>query len=187
MSITKSNVITKTYKGKFGDQVVFRNRFGKSIMAVPPKKTSNDPTENQVSARKKFALATRYAKNILQDPDMLMAYSARSRDGLTPYILAVTDYLKPPFVDTINTSGYHGSPGDKICVAAGDDFAVVEVLLQIVGLNGVVIEQGTCTLNQITGSYDFTATATVNELTGITVIAIARDIPGHTANHSVTL
>ncbi|NCA77071.1 MAG: hypothetical protein EOM90_12130 [Alphaproteobacteria bacterium] len=187
MSITKSNVITKNYKGKFGNQVVFRNRYGKSIMAVPPKKTNNEPTDNQVNARKKFALATRYAKNILQDPDMLTAYTARSRDGLTPYILAVTDYLKPPFVDSIDTSGYHGAPGDKIRVSAGDDFAVVEVLVQVVGVTGVVIEQGTCTLNQITGSYDFTATATVTDLSGITIIATARDIPGHTDNLSVTL
>ena len=187
MSITKSNVITKNYKGKLGDQVVFRNRYGKSIMAVPPRKTNNGPTDNQITARKKFVLASRYAKNILQDPDMLTAYTARSRDGLTPYILAVTDYLKPPFVDSMDTTGYHGTPGDKICVLAGDDFAVVEVLVQVVGVNGVVIEQGTCTLNQITGAYDFTATATVTDLTGITLIATARDIPGHTGKLSVTL
>ncbi len=93
MSITKSNAITKNYRGKFGDQVVFRNRFGHSVMAIPPKRSKTGPTENQVAARRRFLLASRYAKNILQDPDMLAAYTAKLRDGLSPYILALTDWL----------------------------------------------------------------------------------------------
>jgi len=188
MSITKNNVITKTYSGKFGDQVVFRNRYGKSIMAAPPKPSSNEPTENQLNARQKFMLASRYAKNILQDPDMLAAYTAKCHEGITPYVLALTDYLKPPFIKQIITTGYAGNPGDKISVEAGDDFALVQVMVKIFDPSGTdLIEQGICTLNQITGQYDFTATAAVGTLTGVTITAVATDTPGHTASLSVTL
>ncbi len=187
MSITKSNAITKNYRGKFGDQVVFRNRFGHSVMAIPPKRPKTAPTENQVAARRKFLLASRYAKNILQDPDMLAAYMARSHDGLSPYILAVTDWLNPPFVDQVDASGYHGNPGDRIGVVAGDDFELTAVTLKIVDADGALLEEGPCVFNLITGNHDFTATVEVSTLAGATIIAKATDTPGHTAELSVTL
>ena len=59
----------------------------------PPKRPKTAPTENQVAAQRRFLLASQYAKNILQYPDMLAAYTARSRDGLSPYILAMPDWL----------------------------------------------------------------------------------------------
>ena len=187
MSITKSNAITKNYRGKFGDQVVFRNRFGHSVMAIPPKRSKTGPTENQVAARRRFLLASRYAKNILQDPDMLAAYTAKSRDGLSPYILAVTDYLRPPFVDQIDASGYHGNPGDRISVVAGDDFQLAGVTLHITDADGFTIEEGACVVNMATGNYEFTATVAVSDVAGATITAKATDTPGHTAELSVTL
>jgi len=188
MSITKNNVITKNYSGKFGEQVVFRNRYGKSIMAAPPKRSSTEPTEGQLNARKKFLLASRYAKNILQDPDKLAAYTAKAYDGRSPYVVALTDYLKPPFVNQIITIGYTGNPGDKISVEAGDDFALTQVMVKIIDPSGTdLIEQGVCTFIQATGLYEYTATAAAGALPGVTVTAIATDTPGHTTTLSITL
>ena len=187
MSITKSNAITKNYRSKFGHQVVFRNRLGHSVMAIPHKRPKTAPTENQVDAIRKFMLASRYAKNILQDPDMLAAYTLRSHDGLSPYILAVTDWLNPPFVDQVDASGYHGNPGDRISVVAGDDFELTAVTVKIVDADGALLEEGPCMFNLITGNYDFTATVEVSALAGATIIAKATDTPGHTAELSVTL
>ena len=187
MSITNSNAITKNYRGMFGKQVVFRNRFGQSIMAIPPKKPSTGPTENQVNARRRFLLASRYAKNILQDPDMLAAYAARSHDGFSPYILAMTDFLKPPFVAQIDATHYHGNTGEKIVITAGDDFAVTGLNVTLADAEGIIIEQGAGVLNQVTGNYDYTITQSVSETTGMTITATVTDTPGHTAELSVTL
>ena len=187
MSITKSNAITKNYWGKFGDQVVFRNRFGHSVMAIPHKRRKTAPTENQLYARMKFRMASHYATNILQDPDLLAAYTARSHDGLSPYILAVTDWLNPPFVDQVDASGYNGNPGDRISVVAGDDFQLAGVTLHIVDADGFTIEEGACVVNMATGNYEFTATVAVPDLVGVTLLAKATDTPGHTAELSITL
>ena len=156
-------------------------------MAIPPKRPKTGPTENQVAARRKFLLASRYAKNILQDPDMLAAYTARSRDGLSPYIMAVTDWLNPPFVDQIDASAYQGNPGDRISVVAGDDFQLTGVTLHIVDADGITIEGGACVLNMATGSYEFTATVVVLDVAGVTLLAKATDTPGHSAEVSITL
>ena len=78
------NELTKNYSGIFGNLVVAQNRNGKTYMVIPPMKSKKEATENQVNARRKFSLASRYAKNLLQDPDKLVAYTAKSRGGLTP-------------------------------------------------------------------------------------------------------
>ena len=187
MSITKSNAITKNYRSKFGHQLVFRNRFGHSVMAIPPKRRKTAPTENQLYARMKFRMASHYATNILQDPDMLAAYTAKSHDGLSPYILAVTDWLNPPFVDQVDASGYNGNPGDRIGVVAGDDFELTAVTVKIVDAAGALIEEGPCVVNMATGNYEFTATVAVPDVAGATITAKATDTPGHTAELSVTL
>ena len=179
--------LTKNYSGLLGNILLARNIKGRTIITIPQRSTKREPTENQVTARRKFTLAARYAKNILQDPDMLAAYTARSRPGLSPYILAVTDYLKPPFVDSIDASGYRGNPGDKIGVTAGDDFELSSVGVKIADADGIVIEQGVCSFDLITGNYIYTATVAVSDVAGVTIVAKATDVPGHMANLSVTL
>jgi len=48
MPITKSNVITKEYKDKFGDQAVFRSRCGLNVLAIPPRKPRKEMTQNMI-------------------------------------------------------------------------------------------------------------------------------------------
>ena len=179
--------LTKTYSGLLGNLVHVRSRKGKSIITIPIVKPPSAPTENQVRARKEFVAASKYAKNVLQNPDLLAAYTARERNGLTAYILAVTDYLKPPYIDEVDVSGYLGNPGDKIGVVAGDDFGLSSVTVTITGAGGILIEEGECVMHPITGNYHFTSTVQVPDLTGVTITAKATDMPGHTDQLSVTL
>jgi len=185
--MTTTNELTKNYSGIFGNHVRLRNRNGVSIMTIPLKKPRANPTANQLNARRKFQLAAHYAKNILQDPDKLATYMAKSRNGLAPYIMALTDYLKPPFVEQIDASRYQGNPGDKIGVTAIDDFELTEVRIKIVDPGNAVIEQGPCVFDQLTGNYHYTATVQVSDISGVTIIATATDTPGHSAELSVTL
>ena len=187
MSKTTESKLTKSYSGIFGNQVLLKNRKGKSVMTIPPQKIPKPPTEKMIKWRKHFAHASQYATQSLLDPDKLAAYTAKSRDGLAPYVVALTDYLHPPYVDEVEISGYRGNPGDKICVSAYDDFMITGVGVQIFDPAGNMLEEGDCVFNLSSGMYDFTVTVAVQKLRGVTITATARDLPGHTGKLSVTL
>lgn len=187
MSNTKDNVLTKTYRGKFGDQMIYRNRDGMSIMAKPPKRSMKPPAESQLIVRRKFKLATRWAKQALQDPNTLAEYKARASGMKTPYILAVTNYLRPPQVYEIISSGYTGESGSRINVVVTDDFRVTGVRVKITDAAGILIEQGSCLENLPEDCWVYTATMVVTDLTGLVITAEAYDIPGHTGSLQKTL
>ena len=187
MSKTTESKLTKSYSGIFGNQVLLKNRKGKSVMTIPPQKYPKPPSEKMVQWRKHFAHAAVYAKQSLLDPDKLAAYTAKSREGVAPYVVALTDYLRPPYVDEVDVSGYRGNPGDKICVSAYDDFQLTGVGVQIFDPAGNVLEEGDCVYNVSSGRYDFTVTVPVPKLRGVTITATARDLPAHTGKLSVTL
>ena len=69
MATTKNNVIVKGASGKFGRQIVFSQRAGKTIMSKPPLRTA-PPTTKQKEQQAKFARAATYAKNALLDPTL---------------------------------------------------------------------------------------------------------------------
>ncbi len=187
MAYTSLNALTKHYSGKFGNHFVFRNRYGKSILAALPKKTNKKPSEAQKIRRRRFAQAVKFAQHILLDPDMQAAYKARARDGKPPFIIALADFLNHPVVEEIDASGYKGNPGDLIRVQAIDDFRVVEVTLRITNSDGYEIEAGSCRPGNHAIWWEFTPSVLVPTIRGVTITAIARDIPGHTGEMTITL
>jgi hypothetical protein len=187
MSNSRENVITRRLHGKFGDQVVFRTRNGKSVTADVPKRSRKQAATTQVKTRDRFKLASIWAKSTLEDADMLAAYSAKATDGKTAYVLAVTDFLKPPRISEISVAGYHGHPGDVIRVAAFDDFMVVTVKVQIKDATGTLIEAGACQPDSRRMFWLYTATTEVIDLTGVEITAIATDNPEHTGEDTVVI
>lgn len=180
--------LTKNYSGIFGNRVMILNRNGKSIMTIPLKRTGTTvPTTNMVIARRRFTHAAQYAKNILQDPAMLAFYAAKTRKGLTPYLAALSDYLKPPVVEDIDVTAYHGNAGDNIAVTAIDDFAVAAVTVKITDSAGILLEDGPGTPDPVTGIYNYTATADIADPAGVTITATATDTPGNKAQLTITL
>ncbi len=111
MSNTTDNVLTKTYRGKFGKQLVFRNRDDVSIMAKPPKKNRKPWADTQLAQRRKFKMASRWAKQALLDQDTLAAYTALASGMKTTYVLAVTNYLRP---HEVSKSLYQGMPARQV-------------------------------------------------------------------------
>lgn len=187
MATSKENVITKTYRGKFANQVVFRNRNGQSVLAKPPKKQAGEPSEAQMETRKNFLKASRWAKSIITDPVLGPDYEARAGNGKSAYVLAMTDFLCPPVIDAIDASGYRGNIGDKIMVDASDDFSVAEVRLKIANPQGEVVEEGLCQKDQHHENWVFTATETVASITGLILTARVKDNPGHAGEAMLTL
>jgi hypothetical protein len=187
MSNTTENVLTKTYRGKFGKQLVFRNRDEMSIMAKPPKKSLKPAADSQLAVRRRFKMASRWAKQALLDPDTLAAYAALASGMKTPYVLALTNYLRPPEISEIIVSGYAGTAGDKINVIAVDDFEVTGVTVKIIDASGTMIEQGPCQEDLSADCWIYTATETVADLSGLVIRAEAKDIPCHIGSLEITL
>jgi len=185
MARTNSNALTKNYRGKFGNQFVFRNRNGQSIMAALPATPPGPPTESQAQVRRNFANASRYAKQILLDPDMLLAYMAKANvNGQSPYIIAMTDYLRHPWIDEINIDAFEGNVGDVIKVMAGDDFQVTEVTVKIFAPGGSELESGPCVLDAMGIWWEYTVTAEITIEPSLEIRARARDYPNHTGEDS---
>ena len=185
MSTTRE--LTKNYSGIFGNQVVLKNRRGKSVMTIPPVKPITPLSEGQIAVRERFKLAAKYARESMQNPDLLEMYTAKSRKGLTPYRLAVNDNLKKPYIHKVDTSCYSGNPGEKVNVTAGDDFKLASVKVRISNPDGTTIEEGDCVMTLPTGNYEYTTTTRVSGLAGITIQALVKDIPGNETTMSVTL
>ena len=188
MSKSRDNVLTKTYSGKFGDQIVYRVcEEGESVMAKPPKRSKRPITEAQADLRDKFKLAIEWAQVALSDPDMLAQYEAMVKGRRTPYVLAIRNFMRPPRVTEINTTEYSGVIGSTITVTAKDDFKILGVKVRIKDSTGTLIEEGNCVRSLATGFWTYTATVAVANLTGVVVTAIAKDYPEHTGTLSVTL
>jgi len=178
----------KNYSGIFGNQVVLKNRKGKSVMTLPHVKPKVPPTEKQVAVRERLKLAAVYAHNAMKDPALSAMYAAKSGSkGFAPYRLAVFDYLRPPYIHQVDASGYHGNTGEKITVTAGDDFQLSSVTVKISHPDGSLIEEGACVLNMPASNYEYTATVQVAALTGVVILARAIDTPGNLTELSVTL
>ncbi|MCK9422206.1 MAG: hypothetical protein M0Q38_06380 [Bacteroidales bacterium] len=187
MSKTTNNSLTKSYGGKFGKDFVLRTRDDVSIMAKPPKKSLKEPAESQMAIRYKFKTATRWAKQALQDPDLLAFYQSKANGMKTPYAIAVGDYMTSPIVKEIDASGYNGIIGDRIRIAAIDKVKVKSVTVTLTGNDGSMIESAPCVESLEANAWYFTATVAVPDLTGVKITAVAHDIPQHTGELEMTL
>jgi len=187
MSNSKNNVLSRQLHGKFGNQVVFRTRNGKSVTANVPDVSNVKAGATQIAIRDKFKIATLWAKNELMDPVQLAAYRAIAKNGKTAFVAAVTDFLNPPKIAEINHSDYAGHIGDQIVILASDELKITKMQLKITDQSGAVLEQGPCQSEGLNISWKYTATVEVPSLTGATITAIAKDNPGHSGQSSVTL
>ena len=187
MATTKNNVIVKGASGKFGRQIVFSQRAGKTIMSKPPLRTA-PPTTKQKEQQTKFARAAAYAKNALLDPTLKEAYTteAKKRQDVSPYNMAMTDYLRPPQITHVDYTAYTGdASGEKIFIEAADAFKITTLKVKITAANSSTLEEGNATL--VNGKWQYTTTATNTTLTGSKITLTATDRPGNTTTKEITL
>jgi len=185
--MTTQSELTKNYSGIFGNQVVLRNRRGRSVMTIPPAKPKTTPTDKQLAVRERLKLAAAYAASAMQDPVLQAGYAAKAGKGGSAYRMAVTDFLRPPFIRQVDTSGYRGDPGDKIMITAGDDFRLVSVSLKIFNPDGTLAEEGDCAISKPSGQYTYVAGKQLPATGGVVIRVRATDLPGHVTENSITL
>jgi len=135
------NIVTSGFSGKLGNELVFKQVNGETIVASAPIKSEKDPSPAQEAQREKFKEAAIYAKSALQDADVKQQYleQAHRRKHSSAFAVAVKDYFIEPKIKDIDVSQYSGAIGEKIHIKAVDDFKVASV--------GVVIKDGNDTPN----------------------------------------
>lgn len=187
MAKSKNNIVIAGLSGKVGKQLVFKQVNGRTIVTkFPNYKVSKTP--KQEAHHKKFAKATVYAKNALENPTLKKAYAqeAAKRPGVSAYIMAIADYLKAPVIDRIDTSAYTGAHnGEKIAIEVADASKVMTVKVKIVAANNSAIEEGAAALSE--GKWVYTTTAINATLSGSKILVTATDRPNNVVTKEITL
>ena len=166
------------------DNWVYR-KFGDRVIIARRPEFTGPPSPAQVAVRDRFKVAAAYARAVMSDPVLQPRYAVAARArGLSLFAFVLGDFLKPPVVQAIDASGYHGVVGDLIKVEASDDFEVVAVGLVIRDASDAVLEQGPAAL--VEGRWTYTARAVVGSGESVTIEATATDRPGHTGAKIVT-
>lgn len=187
MAKSRNNIVTAGLSGGIGNQLVFKQVNGETIVAKYPNRKGSS-TPKQIALNNKFAKATVYAKNALQNAALKKVYAdqAAKRLGVSAYAMAVADYLKAPIIDHIDTSAYTGvSSGEKISIEVADASKVMTVKVKIVAANNSAVEEGSATLSE--GKWVYTTTAINAVLSGSKVLITATDRPGNVTTKEVTL
>lgn len=187
MGKSKANYAITGLSGKVGKIFVYRQRGGETIVATPPVRTA-PPTPKQIQQQTKFAQAAAYARNALLDPTLKEAYTteAKKRRNVSPYNMAMTDFLRPPQITNVDHSAYTGDTSDqKIIIEVADAFKVVSVKVKITAANNSTLEEGSATL--VKGKWEYTTTANNATLTGTKITLTATDRPGNTTTKEITL
>lgn len=156
MANYKRNALTKGASGSFGDEFVFRQVDGKTIIAQTPSEPES-VSKFQIAARKRFLEATYYAKSVMAHPGMQQEYAAiaklkKFRGGAM--VAAVTDYLKSGKLVAAYAHQFDSNVGFPVTIVLADNYKAKEMKVTISNKDGTIIENGNA-------SFEFGKTAWV--------------------------
>jgi len=166
------------------DNWVYRRRAGRMVIGRRPMFT--DPrTPAQLATREQFRQAASYARAAGADPTLRAFYDGLARTRQQPvFSLMLTDYLKPPVVDEIVLTDYHGQVDDRIVIRASDDVGVTGVMVKLQAADDSVLEEGAAVLEG--GAWVYRGTTAPPAGDPVTITATAVDRPGHTGVKTAT-
>ncbi|MRX46321.1 hypothetical protein [Pedobacter puniceum] len=186
MAISQNNVITHGLTGKIGDLLVFKRQFGKTVVTKIPAKTTIAPTSNQTEVKDRFTLASKFAKQVLQDPVLSLQYTTMAKKGQRVYNAAFADYFVAPSLSDPR-GVYDGGVGTQLVIKAIDNYEVKEVQLAIYDSTGDLVEEGNATLLISGVDWQFTCTTAFANPTGCKLLWSATDWAGNTTELEITV
>jgi hypothetical protein len=164
--------------GALGDELVFRQRAGKTVISLPVVRRVDQRTEEQLMFRERFRQAVMYARKVVADPAQKALYQAIAKPGVPAYNMAFRDRFKAPVITGIDIGNYSGSPGDVIRIGAVDDFRVERVQVTILNAAEAIVEEGFAVAAP-EGTWIYTATNANVILAGGKVLIQVSDLPGN--------
>ena len=177
MAKVSGNLILHGASGTLGDQIVIRQRGGKTFLSASPTAPKGEPSAAQLAQRQRFQQAVLYGRHL--DTENKADYATKA-DGLhSAYNVAVADFLHAPDVDEIDVTNYAGAVGDTIRIRTTDDFKVVQVQVAIYNGDGSLVEQGDAVQANNEIDWIYTATASNVSLDGDKIVIKVSDKPGN--------
>ncbi len=171
VSLLSGTIGEFTYVSLKGRQVVRRK-------ARPAKRSAG-----QGAQPKRIKEAAAYWRRLKSDPEKRAHYEALPPEpSVGLYQRVVRDYCNPPVITEIDVSAYSGEAGAPIHIQAVDDTKVVEVSVEILDMQGAVLEQGPAELDATTGRWLYPGRKSVGTGQTVTVRAVAKDLPGNTGS-----
>ena len=186
MAKSNDNVVTHGLSGKIGDLLLFRQRFGKTVVGKIPIPTG-EPTEAQLAAKEKFRKGSMYATAVIHNSSKKAVYDARAFEDVKAYNLALKDYIMAPVIELVDHQAYNGSIGSQVKVKATDDFKVNAVEVTILANDGSILEQGNANPGEDQSTWIYAATVLNNSLQGTRIQVKASDLPGNETRMEVTI
>ncbi len=183
MAIVKLNSAIKEMRGSLGDMVFIPRGDGEAIArrkGRPPEVFS----DKQKAHQSLFCDAAAYARLVQKDPALSEPYLAGAKArGLSPYQMALGDFMKSPEIEGIDLSGFTGKAGGAVLVSAAE-WKVVDVQIRILSLEGAVQEEGAAALDPDSGKWRYQARTNVPAGHTVIVEATAKDRPKHAAQQT---
>jgi hypothetical protein len=159
------------------DGMVFRERAGQIVVAPRPRRTPRVGTPAQLAVRERFSRAAAFGRSVMADPALRAIYAGDPANERRCYLAAMTDALRAPVIDALETTAFRGAIGDPIVIRARDDHAVITVRVAVKDATGVVLEQGPASAAD--GAWRYEMTRSVAAGSTVTVAATAMDRPGN--------
>ncbi|MHC1764676.1 MAG: hypothetical protein AB9869_10270 [Verrucomicrobiia bacterium] len=171
VSLLSGTIGEFTYVSLKGRQVVRRK-------ARPAKRSAGQGVQP-----KRIKEAAAYWRRLKNDPGKLAHYEVLPYEpSVGLYQRAVRDYCNPPAVTEIDIAAYSGEAGTPIRIEAVDDTKVAEVSVEILDMEGTVLEKGPAEFSANADRWIYTATQSVSSGQTVTVRATAKDLPGNTGS-----
>ena len=180
MAYVKKNIVTEGLSGKLGNNIVFRQRGGKTIVGVKPVKTNREPSEAQKEHHRKFRAASQYGRQALRDDTLRADYERQAKNGQNAYNVAIADYLNLPHIAEVDLNAYTGARGHQVVMKITDDYLVADVQVAIYSKSGTLLEQGTAELHDNGMDWVYTTQKANAQPSGSKLVVRASDLPGNT-------
>src|SRR6266404_2572547 len=164
MAKSKNNIATHGLSGRV-DQLVFTQRFGKTVVGKTPRHPTSVSTA-QEQVRLHFREAAIYAKAATADPAIKQFYKSKAEPGQSAFNMAFADFFNRPEIGEIDSTSYAGQPGGRIIIPVTDDFKVASVSVKIENQDGSLVEQGDAILQADGLHWLYTSTKSNALLTG---------------------
>ena len=175
------------FKGPIGgfsgsmDGMVFADN-GERTVAYIRKERKGEKSEAELERDENWAEARAYANSVkASNPDLWEVYRQVGKERkVSPFALAIGDYLKPPSFRSLDLKDYKGQVGDPIQIHTVDNIGLASVEVSIDRQDGTDLEKGMAVeLGARTGFWLYTVTQPVALGTDVFIEVVGVDHAGH--------
>jgi len=177
MAKMKLNPTVDAFSGQLGN-MVHRQLWGGHVVSRPPDFSDRVLSPKQVAQNDQYKNAGRIWK-ALSDQAKAAYADWGKRVNKPPYALFNKNCSRPPAVEAIDVSQYHGQTGQSIGVRAVDLLEVTAVEVTVRHVAGGILEKGPAVKSLgDPQNWVYQATVTASESASLVVEAVAVNWPG---------